>query len=48
MGTLLVRHADILVTMDRGRREIPDGGLFARDGFVEQVGPSAELPATAD
>lgn len=48
MSTLLVRHAEILVTMDDRRREIPDGGLFIRDGFIEQVGPTAELPAVAD
>jgi 8-oxoguanine deaminase len=48
MTTLLLRHADILVTMDDHRREIPDGGLFVRDGFIEQVGPTAELPASAD
>lgn len=48
MATLLVRHAHTLVTMDPERREIPDGGLFARDGFLEQVGPTADLPAQAD
>ncbi|MGC8880632.1 MAG: 8-oxoguanine deaminase, partial [Anaerolineae bacterium] len=30
------------------RREIPEGGLFIRDGFIEQVGPTSELPETAD
>jgi cytosine/adenosine deaminase-related metal-dependent hydrolase len=48
MPTLLIKNAHILVTMDTHRREIPEGGLFARDGFIEQVGPTAELPATAD
>lgn len=48
MTTLLLRHAEILVTMDEGRREIADGGLFARDGWIEQVGPTSELPAEAD
>jgi 8-oxoguanine deaminase len=48
MPTLLVRHATVLVTMDGQRREIPDGGLFARDGWIEQVGRTADLPATAD
>jgi cytosine/adenosine deaminase-related metal-dependent hydrolase len=48
MSTLLVRNAEILVTMDPDRREIPGGGLFISDGFIDQVGPSAELPATAD
>ncbi|MGH3441751.1 MAG: 8-oxoguanine deaminase, partial [Nitriliruptorales bacterium] len=48
MTTLLLRHAEVLVTMDAERREIPDGGLFARDGWIEQVGPTDELPETAD
>jgi cytosine/adenosine deaminase-related metal-dependent hydrolase len=48
MTTLLVKHADILVTMDGLRREISDGGLFIRDGFIEQVGPTSELPQQAD
>lgn len=47
MATLLVKHAH-LVTMDDHQREIPDGGLFVRDGFIEQVGSSGELPASAD
>jgi len=48
MTTLLVQNAEMLVTMDAGRREIAGGGLFARGGVIEQVGPTAELPATAD
>jgi len=48
MSTLLVKNAQILVTMDDHRREIPDGGLFIRDGFIEQVGRTSQLPATAD
>ena len=47
MTTLLIKHA-YLVTLDDHQREIPDGGLFIRDGFIEQVGPSASLPQTAD
>ena len=48
MGTLLVRHADLLVTMDGARRRLPDGGLFVRDNVIEAVGSTPELPATAD
>src|SRR5512136_857984 len=48
MTTLLVKHADVLVTMDSQRREIQGGGLFIRDGRVEQVGPTASLPPSAD
>jgi cytosine/adenosine deaminase-related metal-dependent hydrolase len=48
MPTLLVRNATLLATMDDMRREIPGGGLFIRDGFIEAVGASEELPAVAD
>ncbi len=48
MTTLLIRNAAMLVTMDDQRREIPGGGLFAEDGFITQVGPSEELPQSAD
>lgn len=46
MATLLLRDAALLVTMDG--REIPGGGLFARDGWIEAVGTAGELPDTAD
>jgi cytosine/adenosine deaminase-related metal-dependent hydrolase len=48
MATLLVRHATLLVTMDAQRREIADGAVFARDGVIEAVGASVQLPADAD
>ncbi len=48
MTTLLVKNAAVLATMDDHQREIPGGGLFVRDGFIEKVGPSAELPTEAD
>ena len=46
MATLLVRNALILATMDDQGSEILGGGLFARDGVIEQVG--GELPRFAD
>ena len=48
MPTLLVKNAHTLVTMDDTRQEISGGGLFIRDGFIEQVGPTASLPESAD
>jgi 8-oxoguanine deaminase len=48
MGTLLVKNATLLVTMDAQRREIAAGGLFCKDGFVVQAGISEDLPQTAD
>ncbi|HEY3756818.1 MAG TPA: 8-oxoguanine deaminase [Opitutaceae bacterium] len=47
-GSLLIKHAAVLATMDDRGREISDGGLFAAEGRILQVGPTAELPATAD
>jgi cytosine/adenosine deaminase-related metal-dependent hydrolase len=48
MTSLLITNATILVTMDDHQREIPAGGLFIRNGIIEQVGASADLPQTAD
>lgn len=48
MGTLLVKNATALVTIDERRREIRDGGMFIRDGWIEQVDESAKLPSCAD
>ena len=51
MSTLLLRHADLLVTMDglgEANRRIPDGALFVRDNVIEQVGSTSELPEDAD
>ncbi len=48
MSTLLLKNADLLVTMDAARQRIPDGGLFVRDRAIVQVGPTADLPETAD
>ncbi len=46
MATLLVRNAHVLVTMDG--QEIPNGGMFIRDGWIENVGPTLDIPAVAD
>ena len=48
MSTMLVQHAEVLVTMDAQRRQIKDGALFVRDQTIEQVGPSASLPDDAE
>ena len=52
--TLLLKHADLLCTMADASAEQPagieirDAGLYARDGVIEQVGPTASLPDAAD
>lgn len=48
MSTLLIKNADLLVTMDRERRKISGGGLYVRNNAVQAVGPASELPDTAD
>ena len=48
MGSLLVKNAMVLVTMDDGRSEITNGGLFIEDGIISRVGPSDQLPDKAD
>ncbi len=46
--TMLIQHADLLVTMDDQRRQIADGGLYIEDGVIRLVGSTAELPDSAD
>ncbi len=48
MPTLLVKNAALLATMDKARRELANGGLFVRDGFIEQIGTTDDLPQSAD
>jgi 8-oxoguanine deaminase len=48
MSTLLIKNTTVIVTMDEQEREIKNGGIFARDGFIEKVSKSSELPSTAD
>jgi cytosine/adenosine deaminase-related metal-dependent hydrolase len=48
MTTLLVRNAEILVTMDDARREIRGGAFLATNGMITAVGRTEDLPATAD
>ena len=46
MSTLLLHNAHLVVTMDG--REIPNGGIYVRDGWIENVGLSDDIPAVAD
>jgi len=48
MSTMLAKNAGMVVTIDGQRRELPNAGLFIRDGFIEQVGSMDELPGSAD
>ncbi len=48
MATLLVRNATLVVTMDDHGTEYQDGALYVVDNVIQQVGPTAHLPSTAD
>ncbi|WP_087726044.1 8-oxoguanine deaminase [Pandoraea sp. PE-S2T-3] len=48
MKSLLVKNAEVVVTMDAGRREIARGGIYVEDNRIVAVGSSDSLPATAD
>jgi cytosine/adenosine deaminase-related metal-dependent hydrolase len=48
MSTLLVKNIHTLVTMNAARQELRDAAIFVRDNVIEQVGPTSELPASAD
>ena len=48
MSTLLVRNAELLLTMGEDPMKIEGGGLFVRDNAIEAVGITEELPDEAD
>jgi cytosine/adenosine deaminase-related metal-dependent hydrolase len=48
VSTLLIRNADLLVTMDDADTRIRAGGIFVDGNVIHQVDRSDQLPATAD
>ncbi|HVS45050.1 MAG TPA: 8-oxoguanine deaminase [Verrucomicrobiae bacterium] len=46
--TLLIRHADRIETFDDSWRALDGASIFVRDNVIETIGPTADLPATAD
>ena len=48
MATLLIKNADLVITMDEKRQKIQNGGIFVRDNVIEQIAKTEELPKEAD
>lgn len=48
MASLLVREAELLVTMDEKRREIRGGSIRIEENRIVAVGPTSEVPQEAD
>jgi cytosine/adenosine deaminase-related metal-dependent hydrolase len=46
--TLLVKNAEVLVTMDAGRRELRGASVYVDGNVIAAVGPAADLPSVAD
>jgi cytosine/adenosine deaminase-related metal-dependent hydrolase len=44
MPDLLIKNADIVVTMDAARREVAGGDILVRDGAVVAVGQGLQAP----
>lgn len=48
MSTLLLKNAELLVTMDGAETTWPGGGIYVVDNVIRQIGPTGELHASAD
>jgi 8-oxoguanine deaminase len=48
MPTLLIHNAECVATLDDTQTEWRSASVFVRDNLIEAVGPTAELPQTAD
>ncbi len=48
MPSILIKDADLLVTMDPAQLRISGGGVLIRDRVIEQVGRTQDLPDNAD
>lgn len=45
MSSILIRNAEVIMTMDPERREIPDGSVLIKGNSIQWVGATADLPA---
>jgi len=48
MSSTLIRNATLVATMDDDRTEIADGAILIEDRRIVRVGPTAQLPGSAD
>jgi cytosine/adenosine deaminase-related metal-dependent hydrolase len=48
MTSLLIQHAELLVSMDDENQRWHDGGLYVEDNVIRQIGPTDQLPQVAD
>lgn len=47
MASLLIQHADMIVSMDDDGRQWEDGGIYVEENVIRQIGPTDQLPQMA-
>src|SRR5450759_5397663 len=48
MPSLLIQHANLLVSMDDNDTQWTDGAIYVTDNVISQIGPTHQLPQDAD
>ena len=48
MATLLIQHADLIVSMDDSDTQWTDGAIYVVDNVIQQIGSTGQLPQQAD
>ncbi len=48
MTSLLIQHADLIVSMDDNDTRWIDGGIYVVDNVIQQIGKTVQLPQDAD
>src|SRR5215467_13392254 len=48
MTSLLIQHADYIVSMDDNDTQWIDAGIYIMDNVIQQIGPTDRLPQEAD
>ncbi|MGZ3646154.1 MAG: amidohydrolase family protein, partial [Ktedonobacteraceae bacterium] len=48
MTSLLIQHADFIVSMDDNDTQWRDAGIYVVDNVIQQIGPTDQLPQEAD
>ena len=48
MKTMLIKNASVIVTMNAQDEQLHSASIYIVDGFINAIGPSTDLPQTAD
>src|SRR5947209_3779531 len=48
MTSLLIKYADLIISMDDNDTRWTDGGIYVEDCAIQQIGPVDQLPTSAN